>query len=98
MAVIVNLQLNVIKGREEEFPQFIAGVLPDTRAFEGCNWVYFTTNSSDPTSFEFFSSWDSKEDQLKYMQWRQENGSMEVFASWLEGEPVFRYLDVEQSY
>jgi quinol monooxygenase YgiN len=98
MAVIVNLQITLDPTKKEEAIAFIDRNLPDTRASEGCQWLYRTENPEDSNKLEFFSMWDSREHQERYLQWRQETGFMSEFEPYLAEAPVFRYLTVEKSY
>ena len=42
--VLVNLQLNVKKGLEDDFIAELNVLLTETRAYEGCHAVYFIQN------------------------------------------------------
>ena len=96
MAVIVNLQISTQPDKRGEAAVFFDRILPDTRSYDGCQWLYRTTNIEDENKWEFFSLWESKEKYHAYLQWRAETGvSMREF---LDGEPVLRFFNVENSY
>ena len=98
MAVIVHLQITLDPIKKEEAIAFLDRNLPDTRAYEGCQWLYRTENPEDSNKLEFFSMWDSREHQERYLQWRQETGFMSEFEPYLTEAPVFRYLNIEKTY
>ena len=51
-------------------------VLPDTRAFDGCEGVTVYTDSDDRQTFLFVEFFQSKEHQQRYVKWRTETGVM----------------------
>ena len=98
--VIVNLQLSV---KPEQLAamktRFASEVLPDTRNYSGCNALYMTENIDVPNQVEFVSIWASKEDYDTYLNWRDETGLLaEMAEKYLESEPVFRFLSLEQEF
>ena len=98
MAVIVNLQISTQPGKREQAAVFLDKILPDTRSYDGCRWVYSTKNIEDENKLEFFSVWESKEKYDTYLQWRAETGAVEEMGEFLDSEPVFRFFNVENSY
>ncbi len=98
MAVIVNLQISTQPGKRGQAAVFLDKILPDTRSYDGCQWLYSTTNIEDENKWEFFSLWESKEKYDAYLQWRAETGVVEEMGEFLDGEPVFRFFNVENSY
>ena len=96
---LVNLQLNVKKGLEDDFIAELNVLLTETRAYEGCHAVYFIQNLDDPSNLEFFSKWDSREHYDKYLQWRVESGALEdVSERYVDGDPVWRYFDLVSEF
>ena len=98
MSVIVNLQISTQPGKREQAAVFLDKILPDTRSYDGCQWVYSTTKIEDENKWEFFSLWESKEKYDTYLQWRAETGAVEELGEFLDSEPVFRFFNVENSY
>ena len=98
MAVIVNLQFSTQPGKREQAVAFLDKILPDTRSYDGCQWLHSTTNIEDENKWEFFSLWESKEKYDTYLQWRMDSGVMEESAEFLDGEPVWRFFNIENSY
>ena len=97
--IFVILQLNIKKSLESECIEELNILLKDTRAYEGCNALYFVQNQDDSSNLEFIEKWNSKEHYEKYLQWRIESGVMEDFASkYLDEEPVWRYFDLVSEF
>jgi len=47
---------------------------------------------------EVVSEWDSKEHYDTYIKWRTETGAIAALLEFLDEEPAFRFLPVEQDY
>ena len=58
----------------------------------------FQLPCSNENKWEFFSLWEIKEKYDTYLQWRMDSGVMEESAEFLDGEPVWRFFNVENSY
>ena len=98
MSILVNLQLKAKQGQVPNLLETFKELLPGTRAYEGCHWVKLTTNIADVNVLEVVSEWDSKEHYDTYIKWRTETGVIAALLEFLDEEPVFRYLPVEQEY
>ena len=98
MAVIVSLQFSNQPGKKEQAAEFLDKILPDTRSYDGCHWLHSTTDVENENKWEFFSMWDSKEKYDTYLLWRMESGIMKETEAFMDGEPVWSFFNVEQSY
>ncbi len=98
MAVILNLQVTVKPGKRKEALEFMNSVLPETRSYDGCCWVYVASDPEDENRIEVFSLWDSKKHYDTYLQWRKDTGIMKEAEEFFAGEPLWRFLDLEISY
>ena len=99
MAVIVNLQIQCQQGKGPDFLAMAKEILPDTRAYDGCSEANLCTNIEEgEDKVEVISKWESKAHYDKYLQWRVDTGLLEALAPYLEGEPVFRFLEVDTTY
>ena len=98
MAIIVNLQFSNQPGKRGQAVSFLENILPDTRSYDGCHWLHSTTDVEDENKWEFFSMWESKDHYDTYLQWRMGSGTMEEAAAFMDGEPVWRFFNVEQTY
>jgi len=98
MAVIVNLQLSIQPHERNAALAFMDKILPDTRSYDGCHWLYSATNIEDESKLEIFSMWDSKDKYDLYVQWRVETGVAEELAAFLDDEPQWRFFNVDNSH
>lgn len=94
MGVVVLLDLKVKPDKVEEFKEFVASIIGDTRAYDGCESMTFTANQDDPTNVVFVERWESREKYEKYFAWRVETGALEQVVPMLASEPSPRYYDV----
>lgn len=92
MAVDVILDLTVDAQNREELLSVFAAILPDTRAFQGCQRVIVTTNEDDPHNIVLLETWDQRSDHENYMAWRTERGDIDKLVALLAAPPVIRYL------
>jgi quinol monooxygenase YgiN len=93
MSIVVLLEFRVTAEAVEETKKFFKKILPDTRAYSGCEGLDAYSSEDDPTIFVFYERWQSKEHYQKYAAWRVETGLMGELAKNLVGPPVVRYLD-----
>lgn len=95
MSIVVLLDFRVKADAVEDSKKFFRKILPETRAYTGCQGLDVYSNADDPTNFVFHERWQSKEHYQKYFAWRTGNGSMEEFGSKLAGAPTVRYFNRE---
>ena len=93
MSVTVILAFSVQPERAEEFKLVLKELLPDTRAYDGCQSVDVYQDQVDPGQIHLIENWESKVHQQKYQAWRDETGIAEVVGPFLAGEPRFNYFD-----
>ncbi len=65
----------------EDMKAYLKEILPDTRAFEGCESIVVHENTDDPTSLVLYEIWASREHHEKYVQWRVETGVIQKVIS-----------------
>lgn len=97
MTVIVNLQFPVKPEAKNNFVADFATLLVGTRSRPACHWLYLTDNS-ETGQIEAVSMWDSKEAYDEYVNWRRETGALDALADILDGDPVWRFLEVLHQY
>ena len=93
MSIVVLLDFRVKAEVLEESLQLFKKILPDTRAYAGCEGVDVYNNADDPTNIIFYERWKSREHYQKYSAWRTETGFMQSFGSKLAGAPTIRYFN-----
>ncbi|MDA0264424.1 MAG: putative quinol monooxygenase [Chloroflexi bacterium] len=93
MSVTVTLAFSVHSERAGEFKALLKELLPDTRAFDGCQTVDVYQDQENPGLIYLVEDWASKEHQQRYQAWRGETGIAETVGPFLADEPRFNYPD-----
>lgn len=68
-------------------------ILPDTRAYDGCQGLDVYEDLDETGHLVFYERWDSKEHYQRYLNWRTETGAMEQLGKALQGSPSIKYFD-----
>lgn len=92
---LVLAELSPVEGRGADVLKWLEGVLPETRAYDGCKSlsVYQEINSNKIILVEH---WETKEKFIAYRDWRAETGSLGALVEMLDADPIFRFsLDTE---
>ena len=92
MSVDVILDLQVELENREELLSVFAAILPDTRAYQGCQSVVVTSNEDDLNNIVLLEKWDSRSDHESYMGWRTERGDIDKLVAQLSAPPAVKYL------
>lgn len=92
MSITVKLELSVLPGQDEQLANFLRKILPATRSYSGCEEV-IVYQSSEAPQFVLMEQWHSSENQQQYMQWREQQGSLEKLASMLSSAPQIQQLE-----
>jgi quinol monooxygenase YgiN len=93
MSVDVILDLQVNPENREELLAIFKGILPDTRAYQGCQGVVVTTNEDDLHNIVLLEKWAHRSDHESYMDWRVERGDIDKLVALLSAPPAVRYLE-----
>ena len=94
-STLVLAEFSPAEGRGADVLKWLEGVLPETRAYDGCKSlsVYQEINSNKIILVEL---WETKEKFIAYRDWRAETGSLAALVEMLDADPVFRFsLDTE---
>ncbi len=90
-AVVIDVKLKPESIAEAK--AFIKEVLPEMRAYKGCQSLEVYQDQDGESSMLFYSIWDSRQHHETYLAWRQESGTFDQFKALLAEPPTFRYLD-----
>ena len=93
MAVLVLVEGSVKSEAMDDMIALMNEILPDTRAYDGCQGVHVHTNLDAPNDLALVEYWDSRVHYEKYLAWRAETGVLEKIASLLSGAPSIRYFE-----
>ena len=84
-------------GERDGFTALLTEKFKVTRTFEGFQTIDLTYNVEDPSNWVITELWDSKEDYQKYLQFRQEDGTLDEVASVCTGAPSVRIFDIVET-
>lgn len=71
----------------------LAGMLHDTRAFDGCLGVDVVQDQDDPAHVILIETWNAASDHRAYMEWRASSGTNTGLRAALAQPPAITYLD-----
>jgi quinol monooxygenase YgiN len=93
MSVIVLFDARVKPEAVDEVKATLKKILPETRAYAGCQGMDIYGNLEDGNNLVFHEHWDSREAHAKYVAWRTETGFMEKLGAALVAPPTIRYFE-----
>jgi quinol monooxygenase YgiN len=92
MACQVFLEFRIKDGCHDELKEKFKQLLPDTRDYDGCVYLYFIQDQDDPSKIVIVELWDTRAHYEKYLQWRTDRGDMEVLGAMME-DASWRFFD-----
>ena len=93
MSTIVLLAMQVKPEAIDEMKAFLHRILPDTRAYDGCQGVDIYSNLDDTGNLVFYQRWDSRQHYEKYLAWRTEMGTATQLRAMAASPPRIRYFE-----
>jgi len=93
MTIHVTLDVQAKPDTIDELIATFKAILPDTRAYKGCQKILVTSNQDDPLNLVVLEKWDSRADHESYLAWRGERGDLAKLGELLAGPPTSKYLD-----
>ena len=93
MSVLVLVEGPVNPEHIADMKAYMAEILPDTRAYDGCRGVDLYFNMDDPGNMVLVEYWDSRAHYEQYVGWRTETGVMAKIGAMLAGPPSIRYFE-----
>jgi quinol monooxygenase YgiN len=93
MSVTILLRMRVKEESITAFEEGFAAMLPDTRAYDGCRKVEVHRQLDSPTTYMAVEEWDSKEHYERYLEWRNQSGTLGLFAETLSEPPALSFLE-----
>ncbi len=98
MPVNVTFEVTVKPEHKDDIVTFMLEILPDTRAYAGCQGLDFLVDKDNPTHVTVWEQWESKPHYEKYLAWRQESGTVNRIGPWLAGPPSIHFYDSVKKY
>lgn len=93
MTTAVILELHVSSENREELMGMLEVILPDTRAYQGCQSILVSCNEANPCHLFLLERWDSRADHERYVAWRAERGDLDKLGALLAAPPQSTYLE-----
>ena len=93
MGVTVILECQAKSGTGDELKATFNSILPDTRAYDGCQGVEVVCNQDDNDNIVLLERWESRPHYEKYLGWRDETGALKALGDGLAQPPSIRYYD-----
>jgi quinol monooxygenase YgiN len=93
MSVLVLLEAQVKSEDISDMKSYLAEILPDTRAYDGCQGIDVYFDTEDTGNMVLVEHWDSRAHYEKYLAWRTETGVLDKVVAMLAGPPSIRYFE-----
>ena len=97
MTVSVLLEGFLKEGERDGFTALLTEKFKVTRTFHGVQTIDLTYNVEDPSNWVITELWDTKEEYQKYLQFRQEDGTLDEVASVCRDAPSVRIFDIVET-
>ena len=97
MTVSVLLEGFLKEGERDGFTALLTEKFKVTRTFDGFQTIDMTYNVEDPSNWVITELWDTKEEYQKYLQFRQEDGTLDEVASVCRDAPSVRIFDIVET-
>jgi quinol monooxygenase YgiN len=92
VGTLVHLEVKAKPERVHDVIGLLKQLLPETRAYDGCQEVAVYLNE-DGRTFVYFEMWDSKSHYERYLAWREETGVLAELVALIEDPPNIRYFE-----
>ena len=94
MTVSVLLDGTLKEGERDGFTEMLKEKFTVTGTFDGFQKIDLTYNVENPNNWVLTEVWDSKEHYEKYLQFRQEDGTLDEVTSLCLDAPSVRIFDI----
>ena len=100
MALIVNITWHIKPETRAKFLADLSVLLPVTKAFDGCYWIYLAENADAGDGIvEAVSMWESREKYDTYLNFREASGQLSAFEeNYYSADPVWKYMPVMMNF
>ena len=93
MSVMVLLETRIKSKEISNMKSYLDEILPDTRAYDGCQSLDVYFNTDDTGNMVMVEFWDSRAHYEKYLNWRTETGVLDKVGAMFSEPPIIRYYD-----
>ena len=93
MSVLVLFEAQVKAEDVSNMKSYLAEILPDTGAYDGCQGIDVYFNTEDTGNMIMVERWNSRGQHEKYSGWRTETGVKDKMSAMLVGPRKIRYFE-----
>lgn len=93
MTVKVIMNAKAKAGTGSEVAKFLQSIMPEARAYAGCSSAVSYQGLDDSDDVVSLQTWESREDNKKYISWRRDEGVTDELKKMLDGEPSLGYIE-----
>lgn len=93
MSVTVAVNFYIKPEAVDGFKTSLKDILPDTRAYDGCQKLTVHQSQDDPGNIVIWELWETRAKYEKYLAWRTETGLLDALAPIVSQPPGFQFLD-----
>lgn len=97
MSLIITIAFNAADGKRDELAEKLISIIPDTRAFDGCQQITFTESNDEPGAFMLVETWASAENYEAYKAYRRESGTSVLATDLVAGTADTQYFTILDS-
>ena len=88
---LVTVTLKLVAKDKNELLNALSRTLPTTRNYEGCRYVNTYTKAEHSKEVILIQGWDSRQNQERYIQWREKTGDLDNLLGLLAKPPVTEF-------
>ncbi len=94
MSILVLVQAKIKTDSTSKFKSYLAEILPDTRAFDGCNLIDLYSETNKGNNIVLVENWDSREHYNKYHTWRTKTGVIDKIRIMIDGTANIKFFKI----
>lgn len=94
MSIGVIMEVVAPAEKADALAQLLKDIIPDTRAYAGCEDIRVLRNSSKPEEFVIVEQWKERAAYDAYLAWRKQTGLPERMGAVLAAPPRVRFFEV----
>lgn len=98
MSITVTVEWQAKPGNGATMRGTILEVLPDTRAFKGCEALELIVNQDDRDNLVVWERWDARASYEAYLKWRVDAGTVAALRSMAVQGPIIRFFDTVKPF
>ena len=94
MSIAVIMEIKAPAGKADALARLLQEIIPDTRAYTGCEDIRVLRNSAEAEEFVIVEQWTDRAAYDAYLAWRKQTGLSERMGPLLAAPPRLRFLEL----